>query len=98
MFLYKITRYWRTKRKVTEMVGYLPSPFLRCFKHHARRSRQVDKNAKRSTNQGSVLRIGMFPLATLPEEQTSGCFYNNLVLDVGHNNIYKKLRSAKNSQ
>ena len=91
-------RYWRTKRKVTEMVGCLPSPFLRCFKHHARRSRQVDKNAKRGTNQGSVLRIGMFPYATLPEEQTSGCFYNNLVLDVGHNNIYKKLRSAKNSQ
>ena len=92
-------RYWRTKRKLTEMVGYLPSPFLRCFKHHARRSRQVDKNAKRGTNinQGSVLRIGMFPYATLPEEQTSSIFYNNLVLDVGYN-IKKKLRSLKNSQ
>lgn len=86
-------RYWRTKRKVTEMVGYLPSPFLRCFKHHARRSRQVDKNAKRGTNQGSVLRIGMFPYATLHEEQTSGFFYNNLVLDVGHN--IKKTKISK---
>ena len=86
--------YWRTKCKVTEMVGYLPSSFLRCFKHHARRSRQVDKNAKRGTNQGSVLRIGMFPYATLPEEQTSSIFYNNLVLDVGHN-IKKKTKITK---
>ena len=66
------------------MVGYLPSPFLRCFKHHGRRSRQVDKNAKRGTNQGSVLRIGMFHFATLPDEQTTSFFYNNLVLDVEH--------------
>ena len=63
------------------------------FKHHARRSRQVDKNTKRGTNQGSVLRIGMFPYATLPEEQTSSIFYNNLVLDVGHN--IKKTKISK---
>ena len=50
-------RYWRTKRKVTEMVGYLPSPFLRCFKHQD----EIAKSIK--TQNGAQIRVVCFGLA-----------------------------------
>ena len=67
-------RYWRTKRKVTQR-------WLDIYQDEVARSITTQNGAQGSLI-GVVLRIGMFSYATLPEEQTSILFYNNLVLDI----------------